>query len=51
MFRTDWAGRSMVPAERSIADYDPVFEPIRRRRLANSGKQGPRPLTNGWGGE
>lgn len=39
MFRTDWAGRSMVRAERSIADYDPVFEPIRKRRLANSGKQ------------
>jgi NAD(P)-dependent dehydrogenase (short-subunit alcohol dehydrogenase family) len=38
-FRTDWAGRSMVRAPRSIADYDAVFEPIRQRRLANSGKQ------------
>jgi NAD(P)-dependent dehydrogenase (short-subunit alcohol dehydrogenase family) len=38
-FRTDWAGRSMVRAERSVADYDAVFEPIRQRRLANSGKQ------------
>jgi NAD(P)-dependent dehydrogenase (short-subunit alcohol dehydrogenase family) len=38
-FRTDWAGRSMVRAPRSIADYDAVFEPIRERRLANSGKQ------------
>jgi NAD(P)-dependent dehydrogenase (short-subunit alcohol dehydrogenase family) len=38
-FRTDWAGRSMVRAERSIADYDAVFEPLRARRQANSGKQ------------
>jgi NAD(P)-dependent dehydrogenase (short-subunit alcohol dehydrogenase family) len=38
-FRTDWAGRSMVRAPRSIADYDAVFEPIRKRRLENSGKQ------------
>jgi NAD(P)-dependent dehydrogenase (short-subunit alcohol dehydrogenase family) len=39
MFRTDWAGRSMTRVERSIPDYDAVFEPIRRRRHANSGKQ------------
>ncbi len=38
-FRTDWAGRSMVRVERSIADYDAVFEPIRQRRLNYSGKQ------------
>jgi NAD(P)-dependent dehydrogenase (short-subunit alcohol dehydrogenase family) len=38
-FRTDWAGRSMVRAARAIADYDEVFEPIRRRREANVGRQ------------
>jgi len=38
-FRTDWAGRSMVRAPRSIADYDEVFGPLRERRQANSGKQ------------
>jgi len=38
-FRTDWAGRSMVRAERSIADYDAVFAPLRARREANSGRQ------------
>ena len=38
-FRTDWAGRSMVRAERSISDYDAVFDPIRATRLANSGNQ------------
>ncbi|WP_413991257.1 oxidoreductase [Labrys okinawensis] len=38
-FRTDWAGRSMVRTERSIADYDALFEPIRRARQAKSGKQ------------
>jgi NAD(P)-dependent dehydrogenase (short-subunit alcohol dehydrogenase family) len=37
--RTDWAGRSMIRASRSIADYDAVFEPIRAARLATSGKQ------------
>ncbi len=39
MFRTDWAGRSMVRSNRSIADYDAVFGPIREARLARSGKQ------------
>jgi hypothetical protein len=29
----------MVRAERSIADYDAVFAPLRARREANSGKQ------------
>jgi NAD(P)-dependent dehydrogenase (short-subunit alcohol dehydrogenase family) len=38
-FRTDWAGRSMIRKERSIADYDEVFEPIRKRRQDMSGKQ------------
>lgn len=38
-FRTDWAGRSMVRAGRSIADYDPVIEPIRKRRMELSGWQ------------
>jgi NAD(P)-dependent dehydrogenase (short-subunit alcohol dehydrogenase family) len=38
-FRTDWAGRSMVRAGRSISDYDEVFEPIRQARQDKSGKQ------------
>jgi NAD(P)-dependent dehydrogenase (short-subunit alcohol dehydrogenase family) len=38
-FRTDWAGRSMVRGQRSIADYDSVFNPVRERRQAMSGKQ------------
>ena len=38
-FRTDWAGRSMVRSERSIADYDDLFEPIRKARLEKSGRQ------------
>lgn len=38
-FRTDWAGRSMVRSERSIADYDALFDPIRERRQSVSGKQ------------
>jgi NAD(P)-dependent dehydrogenase (short-subunit alcohol dehydrogenase family) len=38
-FRTDWAGRSMVRAERSIGDYDSIIEPIRKRRLEQSGWQ------------
>lgn len=38
-FRTDWAGRSMVRAERKISDYDAVFDPVRKRRQDNSGKQ------------
>lgn len=38
-FRTDWAGRSMVRSERSIADYDEVMNPIRANRLSYSGKQ------------
>jgi NAD(P)-dependent dehydrogenase (short-subunit alcohol dehydrogenase family) len=38
-FRTDWAGRSMVRSERSIADYDQLFDPIRTTRAERSGKQ------------
>lgn len=38
-FRTDWAGRSMVRAPRSIDDYDALFDPIRSAREANSGHQ------------
>lgn len=38
-FRTDWAGRSMVRAARSIGDYDPIIDPIRKRRMELSGKQ------------
>jgi NAD(P)-dependent dehydrogenase (short-subunit alcohol dehydrogenase family) len=38
-FRTDWAGRSMTRTPRSIADYDRVFDPIRKAREEKSGKQ------------
>jgi NAD(P)-dependent dehydrogenase (short-subunit alcohol dehydrogenase family) len=38
-FRTDWAGRSMVRAGRSIADYDALFDPIRQARADKSGRQ------------
>ncbi|WP_315832108.1 oxidoreductase [Bradyrhizobium prioriisuperbiae] len=38
-FRTDWAGRSMVRAGRSIGDYDAVMEPVRKRRMEMSGRQ------------
>jgi NAD(P)-dependent dehydrogenase (short-subunit alcohol dehydrogenase family) len=38
-FRTDWAGRSMVRAERLIGDYDAIIEPVRKRRMELSGKQ------------
>jgi NAD(P)-dependent dehydrogenase (short-subunit alcohol dehydrogenase family) len=38
-FRTEWAGRSMVRAERSIGDYDEVMNPVRAGRQAKSGKQ------------
>ena len=38
-FRTDWAGRSMRRSERSIADYDASFDPIRAARQAKSGQQ------------
>ncbi|WDD92662.1 oxidoreductase [Burkholderia sp. FERM BP-3421] len=38
-FRTDWAGRSMARTPRSIADYDALFDPIRKAREDKSGKQ------------
>ena len=38
-FRTDWAGRSMRRSERSIAEYDATFDPIRSARQNKSGKQ------------
>ncbi|CAN1596945.1 oxidoreductase [Pseudomonas mediterranea] len=38
-FRTDWAGRSMRRTERSIADYDASFDPVRKAREEKSGKQ------------
>lgn len=38
-FRTDWAGRSMVRSERSIADYDAMFAPIRQARHDKHGRQ------------
>jgi NAD(P)-dependent dehydrogenase (short-subunit alcohol dehydrogenase family) len=38
-FRTDWAGRSMTRAPRTIADYDDLFEPIRDARREASGRQ------------
>jgi NAD(P)-dependent dehydrogenase (short-subunit alcohol dehydrogenase family) len=38
-FRTDWAGRSMIRTERSIGDYDALFDPIRMARQEKSGKQ------------
>ncbi len=38
-FRTDWAGRSMVRADRAIDDYDAVFEPFRQARRNADGNQ------------
>lgn len=38
-FRTEWAGRSMVRAPRSLPDYDAVMDPIRAARQAKSGNQ------------
>ena len=38
-FRTDWAGRSMDRAPRSVADYDAVMDPLRAARQAKSGSQ------------
>ncbi len=39
MFRTDWAGRSMTRAPRTISDYDASFAPARQTREQRSGKQ------------
>lgn len=38
-FRTEWAGRSLNRQERTIADYDEIFGPIRERRRNYSGNQ------------
>jgi NAD(P)-dependent dehydrogenase (short-subunit alcohol dehydrogenase family) len=38
-FRTEWAGRSMARADRSITDYDALFDPIREAREEKSGRQ------------
>ncbi|PRA47379.1 short-chain dehydrogenase/reductase [Ochrobactrum sp. MYb68] len=38
-FRTDWAGRSMVRTERSIDEYDRLFDPIREARQKKHGAQ------------
>jgi NAD(P)-dependent dehydrogenase (short-subunit alcohol dehydrogenase family) len=38
-FRTAWAGSSMVRSDRSISDYDALFDPIRRARETKSGRQ------------
>jgi short-subunit dehydrogenase len=43
-FRTDWAGRSMVRAPQTIADYAPVMGPLREARMARSGKQAGDPV-------
>jgi NAD(P)-dependent dehydrogenase (short-subunit alcohol dehydrogenase family) len=38
-FRTDWAGSSLARSDRSISDYDELFEPIREQRRSISGNQ------------
>jgi len=38
-FRTDWAGRSMTRVERTVPDYDTLFDPIRAARQAKDGNQ------------
>ena len=38
-FRTDWLGRSMVRAARTIPDYDATYGPIRAAREARNGRQ------------
>ncbi|GGC65409.1 oxidoreductase [Undibacterium terreum] len=37
--RTDWAGRSMIRAARTLADYDALFDPIRQARVEKHGRQ------------
>ncbi|MEU1535696.1 oxidoreductase [Streptomyces fagopyri] len=43
-FRTDWAGRSMIRAPRSVPDYDMVFGPLRAARQAKDGRQAGDPM-------
>jgi NAD(P)-dependent dehydrogenase (short-subunit alcohol dehydrogenase family) len=38
-FRTDWAGRSMTRASRTIDEYEALLAPISATRAARSGKQ------------
>ncbi|WP_045835200.1 oxidoreductase [Hyphomicrobium sp. 99] len=38
-FRTDWAGRSMERAPRTISDYDAIMDPIRTARQTKNGNQ------------
>ena len=38
-FRTDWAGRSMTRTPRTIAEYDALFDPIRKAREEKNGRQ------------
>ncbi|MDX6356679.1 MAG: hypothetical protein QOF98_3582 [Streptomyces sp.] len=38
-FRTDWSGRSMTRAARTVDDYDALFTPIRETRQKASGNQ------------
>ena len=38
-FRTGWAGRSIERAERLIADYDVLFDPLRANRVRGSGHE------------
>ena len=45
-FRTDWAGRSVIRKERSISDYDEVFEPSRRALSLGSGPAGDSPRSD-----
>jgi NAD(P)-dependent dehydrogenase (short-subunit alcohol dehydrogenase family) len=43
-FRTDWAGRSLSRAPRTIHDYDEMFEPQREARQQRNGKQSGDPV-------
>jgi NAD(P)-dependent dehydrogenase (short-subunit alcohol dehydrogenase family) len=38
-FRTDWSGRSMTHATRTIHDYDESYEPVREARAQANGRQ------------
>lgn len=38
-FRTNWAGSAMVRAERTIPEYDSLFNPIRKARQEADGNQ------------
>ena len=38
-FRTDWSGRSMTHAKRTIHDYDESYEPVREARAQANGRQ------------